>query len=212
MSLGNAYATQGPLVFPRLAFGETLRQAAGAPLTPRARSDHAGSAHLQELLPPPRAQRRAVQLDQRLQQLAALADPVGERGAIQIDAFAGVDLALPVQRQVIGILGHQHMREQPNQQSRGAASGHCAEGATEDGPQESANAQHADEQEGQHAADQHRGHDLRVGDLDDQGFPAVGGLVGSLEGGEQGECGECGGSDGEALADGGGGVAGQRAL
>jgi hypothetical protein len=31
-------------------------------------------------------------------------NPVRQRGAIQLDALAGVDLGLPVQRQMIGIL------------------------------------------------------------------------------------------------------------
>ena len=55
----------------------------------------------------------ADSLDQWLEQGARPTDPVGERGAVEIDAFAGVDLALPIQRQVIGILGNQHVGEQP---------------------------------------------------------------------------------------------------
>ena len=49
---------------------------------------------------------------QRLQQRGGLADPVGQRGAVQIEAFAVEDLALPVERQVIGVLADQHMGEQ----------------------------------------------------------------------------------------------------
>ncbi|ANT54836.1 hypothetical protein A6B35_33275 (plasmid) [Mesorhizobium amorphae CCNWGS0123] len=37
------------------------------------------------------------------------ADPVGERGAVQIDALPGVDLRLAIERQVIGILGDQNL-------------------------------------------------------------------------------------------------------
>ncbi len=50
---------------------------------------------------------------QRSQQLAGRANPAGQRGAIQIDAFAGVDFGLPVERLVVGVLRHQHMRQQP---------------------------------------------------------------------------------------------------
>jgi hypothetical protein len=46
---------------------------------------------------------------QRTQVPGSMADPVRQRGAIQIDALAGVNLGLPVQRQMIGILGHQHL-------------------------------------------------------------------------------------------------------
>ena len=57
-------------------------------------------------------------IDQRPQQRRRLADPIGQGRALQLDALAGVDLALAVQRQVVGVLGHQHMGEQPR---RGAA-------------------------------------------------------------------------------------------
>jgi len=40
------------------------------------------------------------------------ADPVCKGGTIQLDALPGIDLRLPVKRQVIGILGHQHLRDQ----------------------------------------------------------------------------------------------------
>ena len=48
-------------------------------------------------------------LVQRPQVPGGAADPVGQRRAIEIDALAGVDLGLPIQRQVIGIFGHQHL-------------------------------------------------------------------------------------------------------
>jgi hypothetical protein len=38
-----------------------------------------------------------------------VANPVRQRGTIQIDTVAGIDLGLPVQRQVIGIFGHQNL-------------------------------------------------------------------------------------------------------
>jgi len=41
------------------------------------------------------------------------ADPVGQGGAIKIDAFPGEDLALAVEGKVIAILGDQHMGQQP---------------------------------------------------------------------------------------------------
>lgn len=50
--------------------------------------------------------------DQRLQQGARAAYPVRQRRALQRHALPGVDLALPIQRQMIGILGHQHVGEQ----------------------------------------------------------------------------------------------------
>ena len=47
------------------------------------------------------------------QQLAGCADPAGQRGTVQVDAFAGVDVRLPVERLMIGILRDQHMGQQP---------------------------------------------------------------------------------------------------
>ena len=49
-------------------------------------------------------------LDQRLEQPADLADPVGHGRAVEVDAFTGVDLRLPIERQVVGVLGDQHVR------------------------------------------------------------------------------------------------------
>ncbi|MNG17751.1 hypothetical protein D3C84_1017620 [compost metagenome] len=48
-------------------------------------------------------------VDQRPEQLAALADPVGQGRALQIHALTGVDLGLPIQRKVINEFGDQHM-------------------------------------------------------------------------------------------------------
>jgi hypothetical protein len=50
--------------------------------------------------------------NQRLQQGARAADPVRQCRALQFHALAGIDRALPIQQQVIGILGHQHRGEQ----------------------------------------------------------------------------------------------------
>ena len=54
----------------------------------------------------------AERLHQRRQQPAAITDPVGQGRAIKLDPLSGIDLRLAVQRQVIGVLGHQHVREQ----------------------------------------------------------------------------------------------------
>jgi hypothetical protein len=40
-----------------------------------------------------------------------MANPVRQRGSIQIDALSGVDLGLAIQRQVVGIFGHQNLRD-----------------------------------------------------------------------------------------------------
>jgi hypothetical protein len=49
-------------------------------------------------------------LAQRLQQPGRAAD--GERRAVEVDAGAGIDQGLPMQRQVIAELGDQHLRQQ----------------------------------------------------------------------------------------------------
>jgi len=46
------------------------------------------------------------------QQGCGLADPVSQRGTVKIKAFAVEDLALPVKRQMIGILADQHVSQQ----------------------------------------------------------------------------------------------------
>jgi hypothetical protein len=54
----------------------------------------------------------ANSFNQRSQQLAGRAHPSGECRAIQVDAFASIDLRLPVERLMIGILRYQYMCEQ----------------------------------------------------------------------------------------------------
>ena len=46
---------------------------------------------------------------QRAQVPGGMSDPVRQRRTIEIDALAGVNLGLPVQRQMIGIFGHQNL-------------------------------------------------------------------------------------------------------
>ena len=43
------------------------------------------------------------------QQEGGAADPVGQGRAIEPDALPGVDLRLPIERQVVGIFGHEHL-------------------------------------------------------------------------------------------------------
>ena len=50
-------------------------------------------------------------IGQGLQQRRRLADPAGERRAVEIDAIAGEDARLTVERQVIAVLRDQHMRQ-----------------------------------------------------------------------------------------------------
>jgi hypothetical protein len=49
---------------------------------------------------------------QRLQPPAGASDPVRQGGAIQLDALAGEDLALPVKRKMVAVLGDQDVGEQ----------------------------------------------------------------------------------------------------
>ena len=49
---------------------------------------------------------------QRSQQRRRTANPIGERGAVEIDALAAIDLRLPVQRTVIGVFRSQHVSDQ----------------------------------------------------------------------------------------------------
>ncbi len=51
-------------------------------------------------------------VDQRSQQFAGCADPSGKRRTIEVDAFAGIDLRLPVERLVSGA-GELHPRALP---------------------------------------------------------------------------------------------------
>ena len=39
-------------------------------------------------------------------------DPVGQRRAVEADALAGKDLRLPVERQVVGVFGDEHLRDE----------------------------------------------------------------------------------------------------
>ena len=55
----------------------------------------------------------ADRLDQRRGDPDRLADPVRQHGAVEIDAVAGINVGLPIERQVIAVLGDQHMRQQP---------------------------------------------------------------------------------------------------
>jgi hypothetical protein len=41
-----------------------------------------------------------------------LADPIRHRRAVEVDAVAGIDRGLAVERQVVGVLGDEHMGEQ----------------------------------------------------------------------------------------------------
>jgi hypothetical protein len=52
------------------------------------------------------------QAPQRLEPPAGPAHPVAQGRAVELDALAGEDLGLPVKRQKIGVLGHEHVREQ----------------------------------------------------------------------------------------------------
>ena len=49
---------------------------------------------------------------ERFEQERGLADPVGQRGARELDPGPGIDCALPVERSVVAVLGHQDMGEQ----------------------------------------------------------------------------------------------------
>src|SRR3954471_25047393 len=49
---------------------------------------------------------------QRLQQHRRLADPAGQGRAVEVDPLTLEDLALPVERQMIAVLRHQHTGEQ----------------------------------------------------------------------------------------------------
>ncbi len=51
----------------------------------------------------------AQRINQRLQLNPATADPLGQCGACQGYTGTGIDRFLTVQRQVIGLLGHQHL-------------------------------------------------------------------------------------------------------
>ncbi|OIQ65658.1 hypothetical protein GALL_527800 [mine drainage metagenome] len=46
---------------------------------------------------------------QRAQMEGGMPDPVCERRPIEMDALASIDLGLPIERQMIGIFGHQNL-------------------------------------------------------------------------------------------------------
>jgi hypothetical protein len=48
-------------------------------------------------------------LMQRAQMPGSMTDPVCQRRPVQIDALAGINLGLAIQRQVVGIFGHQNL-------------------------------------------------------------------------------------------------------
>jgi hypothetical protein len=50
--------------------------------------------------------------DEGSKQRTALTDPAGQGRPFQIDTLAGVNVALPVQRQMIAVFGHENMRQQ----------------------------------------------------------------------------------------------------
>jgi hypothetical protein len=52
-------------------------------------------------------------VDQGAEERGRAPDPVGERGAGKVDALASIDARLAVERQMVGVFGHQHMGEQP---------------------------------------------------------------------------------------------------
>ncbi len=52
------------------------------------------------------------QVPERLQPPARPADPVAQGRAVELDPVPGEDRRLAVERQEVGILGHQHVREQ----------------------------------------------------------------------------------------------------
>ena len=54
----------------------------------------------------------AQEAPQRLQPPAGPPDPVAQRGAVELDPLPGEDPGLAVQGQKIGVLGHQHVRQQ----------------------------------------------------------------------------------------------------
>ena len=54
----------------------------------------------------------ANRLDQWAHQPRCLSNPVGHGRAVQFDPGAGVDLGLPIQRQVVAIFRHQHVRQE----------------------------------------------------------------------------------------------------
>jgi hypothetical protein len=52
-------------------------------------------------------------VDQRVEERGRAPDPVGQGGPGKVDALASIDARLAVERQMVGVFGHQHMCEQP---------------------------------------------------------------------------------------------------
>src|SRR2546430_2134736 len=53
----------------------------------------------------------ADQVDERCQRGAARSNPVGQGGHVQLDAFAGVDVTLPIERLVLAEFGIEDHRQ-----------------------------------------------------------------------------------------------------
>lgn len=53
----------------------------------------------------------AQRIHQGIEQFTGCANPVGQRGTIEIDSFPYINLGLPIERAVVGILGNQHMHD-----------------------------------------------------------------------------------------------------
>ena len=56
---------------------------------------------------------RADRIDQETHQPRRLPDPVRQGRAVEVDPVAGVDLSLAIQREMIAVFRHQHMRQKP---------------------------------------------------------------------------------------------------
>lgn len=52
-------------------------------------------------------------VDQRIEQAGRTPDPVGQRRTREFHAVPGVDPRLAIEREMICVLGYEHMREQP---------------------------------------------------------------------------------------------------
>nr|KZA98927.1 hypothetical protein A4A59_25585 [Rhizobium leguminosarum] len=55
--------------------------------------------------------RSAIQASNRSPFESCPTDPIRKRGAVEIDALTAHDLSLSVERQMVGVFGHQHMRD-----------------------------------------------------------------------------------------------------
>lgn len=52
-------------------------------------------------------------IDQRSQQRTGLPNPVGQRRTIELNALTRVNLGLAMQRKVVTVFRHQHVRQEP---------------------------------------------------------------------------------------------------